>query len=253
MNWFKQAQFTNIISLQEAIDKNMFGPVYHGTSSTNKEKIDQEGFKIFVGDSRTGDISHGYEGAPYDIYGDPAPVHHLGFGVYFTTVKNIAKDFNYGTGRGLDMYYLDVPKLETINFGSPNTMMKWWKQNGYDPQLAGTDRVAATVNLTNTLKSKYDAVWFKGKGIRKLLDGDQVCVYDPSRIYRIDKKLAQPGQIGSKVVRKIDGMKGTLVARRPLPPDVSQQYHHGEPEFLTVKWQKGGTDYNVYPSQVDFQ
>jgi len=53
------------------------------------------------------------------------------------------------------------------------------------------------------------------------------------------------------VVRKVDGMKGTLLGRRPIGEEFAQ-YHNGEPEFLSIKWQRGGTDSNAYPSQVDF-
>jgi len=130
-------------------------------------------------------------------------------------------------------------------------MMKWWISQGYDPELAKKDRVAATRKLTESLKSKYDAVWFRGKGIRRLLDGDQIVVFDPNRVYQIDPKLSKPGDIGSKVVRKSDGMRGTIVAVRPVPPD-AQQYHGGAPRFLEIKWQRGGKEYNVYDRDVEF-
>jgi hypothetical protein len=50
-------------------------------------------------------------------------------------------------------------------------------------------RVKATIKMTENLKQKYDAVWFKGKGIRRLLDGDQICVYNPDKIYLFDQSL----------------------------------------------------------------
>jgi hypothetical protein len=184
--------------------------------------------------------------------GIPPPVHHLGYGVYFTTNKNIGKMYNGNSVRGLKEYYIATPPTEIINFGSAHTMMNWWIKNGYDPELAMVDRVAATQGLTDTLSSKHDVVWLKGKGLFKLLDGDQVCVYNPDLIYLIDEGLSKPGDIGSKVVRKSDGMIGIFREYRELPPEISQQYHHGEPGFMTVKWKKGGTDYNVYPSQVEF-
>jgi len=209
------------LSPQEAREKKLFGPVYHGTTEDNRQEIDASGFKVFYGNERSGNITHGYEVSDY-WGGMPAPIHHLGFGIYFTTVLSIAKQYNYGTARGLKVYFLDVPRLETINFGAPRTMMKWWVENGYDYKVTpgttfggtrtdfgGTkntlpairdERYRATVHLTEELKKKYDAVWFKGKGMYRLLDGDQVCVYDVNNIFEMNPKLAKPGEIGSKVV-----------------------------------------------------
>lgn len=165
----------------------LFGPVYHGTTPENQENIDDIGFKIFTGGARTGNVRHGFELGNYGVGGIP-PVHFLGFGVYFTTNKSIAKSFNLDTTRGLKTYYLHVPRLETINFGSTNTMMKWWKKHGYNLDKSDEEmRVQATIALTNNLKSQFDAVWYKGKGIARLLDGDQICVYDVNNIYEYDK------------------------------------------------------------------
>jgi len=238
------------ISLQEARDRGLFGPVWHGTPQESLKNIREEGFKVFETGPSEGPTVHGYPDRPYHG-GIPAPVHHLGYGVYFTTSKSNAKHFAGGTARGMRTYYLDVPRLETINFGAPRTMMGWWVDNGYDPELARTDRVEATRRLTQGLKSKYDAVWFKGKGIRRLLDGDQVVVFDPSRIYEIDPGASKPGDIGSKVRRKSDGMVGVLKNVRPLPEDF-RQFHGGAERFLEVKWKKGGTDFNVYDRDVEF-
>ena len=206
-----------VISPQEARDRNMFGPVYHGTS--NIQTILDTGFDVArsvpkgVGmqgfrEVGIGDLANGYTFEPYQIGGDtPPPVHHLGFGVYFTTVRAIAKQFNGGTEKGLKEFWIDSQNVEEINFGSPNTMMRWWFQNGYDPKdgiLKSRDHqdwVRATWNLTNTLKSQFDAVWYKGKGMgRRVLDGDQICVYDPSLIYVVDASLATGLQVGAKVV-----------------------------------------------------
>ena len=257
MNWYKHAQVQRL-SLQDALDRKMFGPVYHGTSSDSRQQIDQEGFKIFEGEARSGQISHGYENTGYGYGSCPPPVHHLGYGIYFTTSKKIATDFNYGTARGIKTYYLEVPRLGTINFGSTNTMMKWWVQNGYNCELAKTDRVAATQALTQNLKSQYDAVWFKGKGLYRLLDGDQICVFDTARIYEIDKNLSQPGQSGAKVQRKSDGMKGVILDKKSAE-GILQQYPGASswlnPEtkwIMTVKWNKGGTKYNVQDVDVIF-
>lgn len=190
----------NVISKQEAIDRHMFGPVYHGTDETRRAQIDKEGFKI--GDKETG-ARNGYLSNTQYAAGLPPPIHHLGFGIYFTTVKSIAKMFNNNSTRGLVEYYLDVPRLETINFASTNTMMRWWIKNGYNmtPRNVGKYQawIDATQNLTDFLSSRYDAVWFKGKTVRRVLDGDQIAVYDTSRIYRIDPKLSLGWDIGSIV------------------------------------------------------
>ena len=159
-------------------------------------------------------------------------------------------------------YFIDAPNLEIINWGVTNTMMRWWVANGYDPELAKKDRVAATRRLTQTLKSQHEAVWYKGKGMYKLLDGDQICVYDPSNIYEIDGTLAQPGQIGSKVRRKADGMIGVIVAMREVGDLLERHPKAGvanggwiKPEtrkILHVKWKRGGIDMNVQDVDVDF-
>jgi len=257
------------ISKQDALDSKLFGPVYHGTNETARDAISKEGFKVHVGSERSGDISHGYEASSYSG-GKPAPVHHLGYGVYFTTVKAIAKSFNGGSLKGLKEYFLDIPKLETINFGSQGNMMKWWVANGYDiPTVyplkdqsnseVAKLRVDATKHLTDHLKSRWDAVWFKGKGLHKLLDGDQICVFDPARIYEVDTSLAKEFDVGSKVKRKRDGMVGVI---KDVYMDENRidalrknwQEHSPDKELwvkpetkriFSVKWQKGGTEYNV--------
>jgi len=238
------------ISPQGALDRKMFGPVWHGTEQERLQAIGEEGFKVFETGPREGPTLHGYPTQDYHE-GIPAPVHHLGYGIYFTTSKAIAKHFAGGTVKGMRTYYLDVPRLETINFGAPRTMMKWWVENGYDPELAKTDRVEATKRLTQSLKSKWDAVWFKGKGLHRLLDGDQVVVFDPSRIYEIDPKAVKSGEVGSKVKRKSDGMVGVIKNIRPLE-ERFLKYHGGADRFLEVKWKKGGTELNVYDRDVEF-
>jgi len=227
----------------------MWGPIYHGTSLENREKIERYGFEIFYGSERDGNVRHGYIDQPY-CDGIPPPIHHLGFGVYFTTVLAIAKQFNDGTGKNIPTYFIDSNRVGVINFGANTTMMKWWIKNGFDPRIAKTDRITATRLLTDNLKNQFDAVWYKGKGIRRLLDGDQICVYYPDLIYQVDKSMSAPGDIGSKVIRKSDGMKGFLLQRRSLAE--YSPYHNGEKEYLTIKWTKGGIDHNVYPSQVRF-
>jgi hypothetical protein len=288
----------------------MFGPVYHGTTDQNKEKIDKEGFKIFVGSERQENIRHGYQ-VGHDVNGIPLPIHHLGYGIYFTTVKDIAKQFNERSLRKLKTYYMDSDKYETINFSSPNTMMKWWISNGYDPQVAKQDRVKATEMLTNNLKNKYDFIWFKGKTIKRVLDGDQICVYNLDIIREIDDSLSKPGDVGSICYRKVDNMKGKILNIR-MPPNITtpekldtsidyrkervaeyktqlesgkgfnespltdrdiklitsllkqaeielQEYLLIKQEnlpitkWLSVKWDKGGTDLNVPDSAIKFE
>lgn len=223
----------NKISLQKAKDNNFFGPVYHATTEEKLSKINDEGFKVFIGSERSGDVTNGYFNINY-YDGTPPPVHHLGYGIYFTTVKAIYKDYNRGSTKNITEYYLDVPNMESIGFGSPKTMMKWWVSNGYDPILAKKDRVAATINLTENLKSKYDAVHFRGKGMGgRLLDGDQIVVFDPDRIYKIDNSLSGDMEIGSTVITIEDklnyngdivipkGRKGVIVSRQLVVPKMT--------------------------------
>lgn len=191
------------VSKQYAIDHNYFGPVYHGTTSENLQSIIQNGFAV-----RTYLSAGKLNAYPLQDYygGIPAPMDHLGYGIYLTTVKTIAKNFARGKNPNIQ-FFLDVPKIETINFGAPRTMMKWWIDNGYDEDLARTALATgdeslgheATLKLTTHLSSKYDAVYFKGKGLYRLLDGDQVCVYDPQRIKMIDLTLSLQYEIGSSV------------------------------------------------------
>jgi hypothetical protein len=136
-------------------------------------------------------------------------------------------------------------------------MMKWWVENGYNPEVAKRDRLDATNLLTQSLSSQYDAVWFKGKGISRLLDGDQICVYDSSRIYMVDKTLVQENEIGSRVKRLSDGMLGNIweaVSVEQMRKEVESfgeshylyetVYEDGVEWFFRVKWRKGGMDYN---------
>ena len=242
------------ISLQQARDMRLVGPVMHGAPSPDvAAKIRQEGFRFEEADARSGGTSHGYDGKQAYHNNIPAPVHHLGYGAYFTFNKTQGMQYAYGNSKSLlkDMY-LQVPRMTTINFGAPNTMMKWWIANGYDPELAKRDRVAATKQMTAKLASQYDAVYFKGKGLRTLLDGDQICVYQPKgKVFIVNPKLAQPGDIGSTVRRKEDGMKGKLINKRPILPEHKQFCPPEATHRYEVKWQKGGTDMNVYDHTVD--
>jgi len=257
------------ISLQQALDNKLFGPVYHGTTEANREKIDQEGFKVITGLYNTSGMSQGYSGDEYGYTGAPPPVHHLGYGAYFTTVRSIAKRFAGDTAKGMKTYFLDIPNREEINWGSPRTMMKWWVQNGYDPILANrgeAGRYIATVKMTENLKSKWDAVWYKGKSIYRLLDGDQVCVYEPEgKIFEIDLSLSRGLDAGSKVraLRDIQwtdwegkaygsivpaGTLGIVKDKSKVDPEMlakwrisnNPRYNNINKYFVTVKWKKGG-------------
>lgn len=280
----------NKISLQTAVDRQMFGPVYHGTTEENRQEIEKDGFKVFIGADRGENIRHGYPGERAYAQGAPPPIHHLGYGIYFTTVKTIAKRFNVDSERGLKTYYLDIPRLATINFASQNTMMEWWIKNGYDPELAKQGqqgRIDATLKLTENLKKNYDAVWFKGKTIYKVLDGDQIVVFDPSRIYQIDNTLSDDFEIGSSVRRIEDkyewkytydtstgqqtrelstvpripkGTKGRIINRKPVEPMLHQWHNvmgrtdphwaEGSKYVFDIKWKVGGTENNVLDKDV---
>jgi hypothetical protein len=258
------------IPLQKVVDSRMFGPVYQGTHKDNQATIQQQGFQIFDDPATK---AHGY---PYQEYhgGYPPPLDHLGFGVYFTTSKAIAIHFNDNTAKGLKEYYLDVPRLETINFGSAKNMMNWWLKNGYDGELAKqgeAGRIMATKKLTDALKSNWDAVWFKGKGIHRLLDGDQIAVFDTSRIYMIDNKLAEPMSAGSKVISTKDrhqnsrdpntpitvpkGTVGVIVNKKDIEDEIKQYPNHwarnlGTKYVYSVKWQRGGTESNIIDTDI---
>lgn len=253
------------ISLQEAIDRKMFGPVYHGTTPEGRKGIEEEGFYFeYGGMSKTGGTRHGYGQTNYHD-GIPAPVHHLGYGVYLTTVKSIAKRFNNNSEKGLKTYYIDTDKILTINFAAHRTMMKWWQENGYDmppvfpsnytPEEIEYLRSESTVRLTQNLSAKYDAVWFKGKTLYKALDGDQIVVFDPSIIYEIDSSLSKGLEIGAKVIRVEDGMPGVIIAMKPAPnldefPGAATWIKPGTKYVLIVRWKKGGTDFNVQDVDV---
>ena len=267
------------ISLQQAINNKYFGPIYHGTSAESREKIDRERFKVFYSDApATGDVQNGYDLSDY-CGGIPAPLHHLGFGVYFTTVKSIAKKFNLNSTRGLKTYFAEIPssRVETINFAAPHTMMRWWVENGYNydtktkSKLFGTaetdlraiknERARATLNLTRTLKSKYDAVWFKGKGLHQLLDGDQVCIFNPDKILEIDSNLASPMDIGSRVktvenlydydhktVKIPVGSVGMVINKQRTSE--LWKWAEGSEFVYAIKFSKGGTQHNILDKQI---
>lgn len=206
---FEEKSVLPTITLQQAHDQKLFGPVYHGSSEEGRASINAHGFMVIDDDSMR---ANGYQTSAY-ANGIPAPIHHLGYGVYFTTTKAIAKSFNNNSTKGLQAYYLNVPNIETINFAAPNTMMRWWQKNGYDfswDNMQGEknfqnpgvmqERIRATKNLTKELMLKYDAVWFKGKTIHKALDGDQICVYKPrDKIFLIDNSSVKEIGIGAKV------------------------------------------------------
>jgi len=212
-SWYLLREMAQVrkISPEQAREMKLFGPVYHGTTADSRDIIAQQGFKIFANLPRQGNVTNGYLFQSYSSsHNEPPPIHHLGFGIYFTTSKTRGKMYNSGTATGLKPYYIYAPRMETINFGSPNTMMKWWRANGYDMTSLGVkpgqekenEWLRATQNLTNTLKSKYDAVWFKGKGIKRLLDGDQIVVFNPDNIFEINNSLSSGYDNGQGVTIK---------------------------------------------------
>ena len=202
------------------------GPLYHGTVADKRAMIEKEGFKVFKGPPRTGDTANGYKFEPYGHSDYPPPIHHLGFGVYFSTKEKIAKIFAGNQTKGsLKAYYAHAPRVETINYAAGHKMMKWWLDNGYNMKpytavanLHDDEKLAmwikATDNLTRTLSSKFDAVHFAGKGYRgSLLDGDQVCIYNPDNLFEIDNNLAPGLDAGNGVFIHI----GDRVKIKDLP------------------------------------
>lgn len=197
------------VSPQQALDQHMFGPIYHGTN--NIDAILSNGFSVEMSRPHRIDYSNKpvgtSNGYPLEAYalGISAPIHHLGFAAYLTTVKAYGKKYNGGSIKGLKTFYLNSRNVEEINFGAPNTMMKWWIANGYNMTAEATRNrdfdawVKATDNMTKTLMARCDAVWFKGKGIRRLLDGDQIAVYRPELIVMMDGSMASGMEVGSKV------------------------------------------------------
>jgi len=265
------------ISKQEAIDKNMFGPVYHGTRPHNWENIFTQGFKIFYENPSNTYLSNIYDSGYYP------PLHHLGYGIYFTTVRSIAKRFNFGTEKNLKEFYLDVSNIHEIRFSSKKNMMKWWLENGYNGELGKSDRTKATKKMTNFLKSKYDAIWFKDKTMYgPSLDGDQIVVFDPSKIYMVDDSLSGEKEIGSKVKssrdimgktlevdsntgewKRIDvievpkGTTGKILNKKSVQETIKrlnykpeEHWAYGSEYIYTVKFNKGGTHHNILDKDI---
>jgi hypothetical protein len=248
----------NIISKHDAIERKFFGPVYHGTTEETRSKIEKEGFRIHY------DSLNGYPMTPY--YDNiPAPKHHLGFGIYFTTIKAIAKRYNFGTTRGIIEYYLDISgeELYTFNFASQKKMMIWWLKNGYDGELAKTGeagREVATIKMTEFLSKKYKAIWFTGKSMKgHALDGDQIVLFDVDRIYKVDPKLSIGVGlvVGAKVIRKADGMIGVIKNKSAIGVQHIEYLNSiGKPidtdgHWYTVTWKKGGTAYNITSNDIE--
>lgn len=270
LSWLTKLAFPRMegpvpfISPQEAHETcSNLGPLYHGTTPDAIPLINAEGFKWEEEEAGLGGSSHGYlPNMDYGYEGNRVegcspPVHHLGYGIYLTQSKTRSRDLfgnpawhPYGSMRNvLEFRLLDTARILEVNFRAPNKMMQWWRDHGFECELSKTDRIAATKMLTATLSNECDACLFTGKGFGRGLDGNQICVYNPSFLRRIDKKLAQTGEIGSKVRRKEDGMMGTLLGRRSL--EKFKHLHGGETEFFTIRWRRGGTDMNVYPNQVE--
>lgn len=227
------------ISPTEAKSRGLMGPLYHGTTR-GLDDIRQNGFDVarsiptgvglgvaqglagsYLRDGVPVGTSNGYAFEPYGYTGIAAPIHHLGFGVYFTTVKAIAKQYAGNSMKGVIEFYVNAPDMLEINFASPNTMMKWWLANGYDMTAEATEKrdfrawSKATMKLTKNLR-QYGAVHFLGKsGFNRALDGDQVCVYDPRMLVIVDKSLATGIEVGAKVIHTGD-QKGYIGSRNDL-------------------------------------
>lgn len=200
------------LSPQKIADAGYHGPIFHG--SPQLPQILEEGFKIQIptGTKRQMGIhiltgcAHGYQFEEYD-QGTPPPIHHLGLGVYLTNSKAVAKEFSYKAPGYTNppRFFLNSKRILQINFGSPKRMMKWWKDHGYNPPkdiLQSRDFNAwlkATKNLTQTLRAQYDAVWFTNRGLYKLLDGAQICVFRPNLIVLEDPSKAKPFELGSEI------------------------------------------------------
>lgn len=279
------------ITLQQAHDQKLFGPVYHGSNESGHDNIHSQGFKV-----DNGLRQNGYETSSY-ADGKPAPIHHLGYGVYFTTSKSIAKKFNGNSVKNLEAFYLDIPNHNTINFASPNTMMKWWVQHGYDfnwDNIKGEknfsnpsvmrERERATHSLTQHLAAQYDAVWFKGKTIFKTLDGDQVCIFKPEgKIFRVDNAGIDSLQMGAKVrCKSVEECKQAIMklfnlTDEQVPVDEDNTFYilgrhliyvPKDPkntgtivskrsnnmkniDYYDIKWKKGGVKYNYSEDMLD--
>lgn len=247
----------NQCSPQYAKDHKFFYPVWHGTTQNAHQLIKEQGFKVTIGEAMSGNTRCGYSNENYRGFDFPAPVHHLGYGVYFATAYSVAKIFNNNSVKGLIPFALDIPKLDTINFAIQKTMMNWWISNGYNPELAKTNRVEATKIMTDTLNHKFDAVWFRGKGLKgSLLDGDQLCVYDPDRIYAINNDLAKGFEVGAKVIRKSDGITGIIINSEDyseFDPIIFEKYHAWkgiDRYYLTVSWKGEKKATSIADTQV---
>ena len=256
------AEAISRISPAEAQERKMFGPVYHGTTEANMQSIMDKGFEVRVGNWDGDRIRNGIKDRQLTPT-TQAPIHFLGYGIYLTTSQAIAKEFANGRG-ARKQFYIDAPRMTSINFASENKMRQWWRDHGFDEELSKKDRVAATEKMTNVLKAKYDAVWFKGKSVRgRLLDGDQVVVFDPSRIYLVDDSMAKPMEIGSKVeVLKVRDdetrqyvdvdppIVGKIVEKRAIDERFSKSHPDGAKWFLKIKPTKGPMMWMVYDIHV---
>jgi len=208
--------------------RNMFGPVFHGTTEMNRQLIKNQGFQFFKTPPRQGNVSHGFKLQAWQE-GAPPPIHFLGYGVYFSVSKtqaslyNRRKDGRAGSTVGLTPYYINAPRLKEMNLASPRKMMDWWRENGYDmPSLESLHNlqpseinqmwIEATDSMTKVLRSQWDAVHFVGKGFGTLLDGNQICVYNPENICVIDETSEPELDAGNGVFIKIGDriqVKGT--------------------------------------------
>lgn len=256
------AEAISRISPAEAQERKMFGPVYHGTTEANMQSIMDKGFEVRIGNWDGDQIRNGIKDRQLTP-DTQAPIHFLGYGIYLTTSQTIAKEFANGRG-ARKQFYIDAPRMISINFASQDKMRRWWRDHGFDEELSRKDRVAATEKMTNVLKAKYDAVWFKGKSVRgRLLDGDQVVVFDPAKIYLVDDSMANPMEIGSKVeVLKVRNdetrqyvdvdppIVGKIMEKRAIDERFAKHHPDGAKWFLKIKPTKGPMMWMVYDIHV---
>jgi hypothetical protein len=215
---------------------SMFGPLYHGTTELDMESILDHGFSVIEGEIRT-DKKHGLRNNIEEVDGKKfrLPCDFLGFGVYMTKSKTNSNRYGKNFNK---RFYLDTDKILKINFASFNRIAKWWIENGYDPELSMKDRVEATRKMTSRLSSKYDAVWFSGKGYGRLLDGDQVVIFNKDVIRIVEEdvvKRKDVTKIGDRIKsnsfydlenkKEIDGdIDGVVVRRMLIPKNLIKQY-----------------------------
>jgi hypothetical protein len=188
---YEEAQ--ELVTTRVAEGRGYSGPFYHGTEHLyRKNEILQNGFRIFIGPARSGDVAMGFAWDPQN----PMPVHPLGYGVYLTRSMDYAKVYAYGNREKVIKCYLRVPQSEifNVNFQAMTTWNKFWRENGFNPELVKSkqDRTTATVEMTRQLSSKFRAIEYTNKKMmgagNGIGDKTQICVYNPADIVIVDEE-----------------------------------------------------------------